>query len=71
MLTPDQFPSADDFIIALNSLKLDKNTCRILASVDNEESAQDFIKLWRDRPGVSVGEVDEREGFIGLWLDRS
>jgi hypothetical protein len=46
MLTPEQFPNADDFIIALNSLKLDKNTCRILASVDDEDSANEFTGLY-------------------------
>ena len=58
MITPEQFPNADDFIIYLNSLKLDKNTCRILANVDDEDSANEFLRLWRDRPGVYMGEPE-------------
>ena len=62
MITPDQFKSINEFLLAVNKLKLDKHSCNVLAYdnwIDAEEtSAQDFIRLWRNRPGVDVGSVE-------------
>jgi hypothetical protein len=62
MITPEQFKNVDEFILAVNKLKLDKYACSVLAYdqwIDHEEdSANEFIRLWRDRPGVYVGGVE-------------
>ena len=61
MLTPDQFKSIDEFLLAVNKLKLDKHSCNALAYdqwIGQEEtSAQDFIRLWRYNRGVDTGDV--------------
>jgi hypothetical protein len=53
MITPDQFKSIDEFLLAVNKLKLDKHSCSVLAYdqwIDREEdSANQFIDLYRQK----------------------
>jgi hypothetical protein len=53
MITPNDFPGIEDFIVAANMLKLDKYVAIVLT--EDEEGANEFLKMWRDRPGVDVG----------------
>jgi hypothetical protein len=56
MITPNDFPGIEDFIIAANMVKLDKYVKIVLT--EDEEGSKEFIRLWRSRPGVDVGEAE-------------